>query len=125
MPGPKALSERERRFVEFYLAGKTQQQAAIEAGFSKNGAKVTASRLLRRPHIKAAIAERHSTDPKVLDRERLQVWWSQVVENPTMDIRDRLKASELLGRSQGAFLDRHELNVHFDLEKYLAEETAE
>ena len=51
------MTERQRRFVSEYLKDGNGAQAAIRAGFSKNGANVTASQLLARPSIALAVAE--------------------------------------------------------------------
>lgn len=45
------LTERQRRFAEELVAGATQEQAAIAAGYSAKTASVIASRLLRDPKI--------------------------------------------------------------------------
>ncbi len=50
------LSPRHERFVLEYLKDGNATQAYIRAGFSPRGAQPSASRLLRQPHIEAAIA---------------------------------------------------------------------
>lgn len=51
----KALSPRQARFVEEYLADLNGTQAAIRAGYKKEAANEQASRLLARRNIKAAV----------------------------------------------------------------------
>ncbi|XAZ21569.1 terminase small subunit [Sinorhizobium sp. B11] len=51
------LTARQQRFVEEYLVDTVGAQAAIRAGYSPRGAKETACRLLKIPHIAAAIGE--------------------------------------------------------------------
>lgn len=46
-------------------------------------------------------------------RER-QMFWTDMLRNEDIQPKDRLKASELLGKSQGDFLERHESAVHID-----------
>jgi phage terminase small subunit len=52
------LTTREQRFALAYIgeAAGNGQKAAEIAGYAKGSAKVTASRLLKKPHIKDAIA---------------------------------------------------------------------
>jgi len=50
------LSPRHERFVLEYLRDGNATQAYIRAGYSRRGAQPSASRLLRQPHIEAAIA---------------------------------------------------------------------
>lgn len=51
------LSERQVRFVEAYLIEPNATQAAITAGYSKNGAEVQGNRLLRNAKVSQAIAK--------------------------------------------------------------------
>lgn len=51
------LTPRQQRFVDEYLIDLNATQAAIRAGYSKNGAEVTASKLLRVAKVSAAIAK--------------------------------------------------------------------
>lgn len=47
----------------------------------------------------------------VLSREGRQRWWARVMGDEGYELKDRLKASELLGRSDGDFIDRTELSL--------------
>lgn len=49
------LTGRQRKFVYEYLKDRHATNAAIRAGYGKAGADAVGSRLLARPHIKAAI----------------------------------------------------------------------
>jgi hypothetical protein len=55
----KPLTEKEAAFVRAYVGGgcKNATAAARKAGYSPNGADVTGSRLLKRHHIRKAIAD--------------------------------------------------------------------
>jgi hypothetical protein len=52
---------------------------------------------------------------KVYGPQELQVYWTRVMDDEGYELRERLKASEMLARSHGMFSDtmRHELNVDF------------
>ncbi len=85
---------------------------------------VQASGLIRRPHIREAIAARADEDPLIMGRVERQRFWSQVargeIGTPTncidengkpvivTDMPSRLRGSELLAKSQGDFVDRVE-----------------
>jgi phage terminase small subunit len=83
-------------------------KAALIAGYSKNCARQQATRTLSKAHIRAAIAERAASDPKIATREERQRFWSDGMRGKIskFDSKDRLKASELLGKASGDFLDR-------------------
>ena len=70
-----ALSARQRRFVEEYVASANGTQAAIKAGYSPSTASVQASRLLAKDKIRAAI----QVEAAPL-REKLQITQERVVE---------------------------------------------
>jgi phage terminase small subunit len=119
------VNERERRFVEHFMATGNATKAAAQAGYSQKTASQIGYRLLRKVQIQRAIAERTETDPAVWTREARQKFWTAVASGApryeTVAIRDRLKASELLGRSQADFIDRHELDTGPSLVELLSE----
>ncbi len=72
------LTVRERGFVRHYLAGddtvrNNGTQSAIAAGYKPKGAHVIASRLVRKPHIIAAIEAFHRA-AEAAAVERLRDW---------------------------------------------------
>ena len=58
--------------------------------------------------IITAIAEREakSASLKIATREERQAFWSSVLRSEAEQMKDRLKASELLGKSNADFIDR-------------------
>lgn len=52
------LTPKERRFVAEYPIDLNGAAAAVRAGYAKGSAKVTASRLLKKPEIKAALQDK-------------------------------------------------------------------
>lgn len=128
--GAAELNERRRRFVEFYMSDPTNAAlAARKAGFkgTDEALAVTASRLLKNANVRAAMAARASEDPQVATRQKRQRFWTEVmlgepfVSDVSVDekgrrstvtsypsMRDRLRASQLLGMTHGDFIERHE-----------------
>lgn len=108
------LSERERRFVEAFMgeAAGNATKAAKLAGYSAKTARQQGNRLLTKAYIRAAVETRAEKDPKVATRSERQQFWTKVYlgldEFASVSMSDRLKASELLGKSQADFIDRHE-----------------
>jgi hypothetical protein len=62
--------------------------------------------------VRDALAARAEADPAVLTRQQRQELWSAIaLGRPPYEaasFRDRLKASELLGRAAGDFIERHQ-----------------
>lgn len=120
------LTEKQRRFVEAYMgqAAGNGTEAARLAGYKGSDSTLgaVAHENLRKPKIAAAIDERQENDPLVLDRRALQKFWSDVAAGRATTtivskgqvfeveplMKDRLRASELLAKSRGEFIDvRH------------------
>ena len=110
------MTERERRFVECYMgeAAGNGTKAALLAGYSPVTARNQASRLLTKGYIQSAIEERSQRDVLTWSREQRQVFWTQIAADETVPIPYRLKASELLARSQGDFVERRLLRMEGD-----------
>jgi hypothetical protein len=110
-PAGERLSERERRFVEYFMgeAAGNATQAARLAGYSAKSARHQASRLLTKRNILGAIAARRENDPQIMTRIERQQLWSDMArargefKHATID--ERRKASELLGKSQADFVE--------------------
>ena len=104
------LTERQRKFCEAYAAnGGNGTDAAIDAGYKRPD--VEASRTLRIAKVADALeALRQDTTSKAIaTRSERQSFWSSVMRSDEQMMKDRLKASELLGKSQVDFIDRKEV----------------
>lgn len=110
-----ALTVRQQRFIDAYDGNATD--AARKAGYSGSDAVlgVTAHDLLRNPKVAAAIRERLAPVTKAIiaTREERQAFWTSVQQDPFASMSDRLRASELLGKSEADFTDKvkHEGNI--------------
>ena len=102
------LTSQQRRFVEAYTGNATE--AAIKAGYSRDTAEAQGSRLLRNVKVATAIRSREAKAirPLIANREARQRFWTDVMEDKAVKMPDRLKASELLAKSEGDFFDRVE-----------------
>jgi phage terminase small subunit len=104
----KPLSPRERAFVREYLACSVGKTAAERAGYPISRAKQQACLLLKKPEIKAAIAATEATRDQtaIMAADDLRVFWTATIRNAALPLSERLKASDLLGKSQGCFVER-------------------
>ena len=103
------LTARQKRFIDAYDGNATE--AARAAGYSENKIDNAAYKLMHTPVIMEAIREREKarSDAAIMTREERQKLWSDLARNVDETTRDRLRATELLGKSEGDFLDRQEL----------------
>jgi phage terminase small subunit len=109
------LNARQQKFVEVYNGNATE--AAKIAGYTgaDDSLAVTGSRLLNDPAVAAAIAARNKkvVGRKIASRLDRQEFWTEVMFDVGAEMRDRLKASELLGRSEADFTDKIEVSENF------------
>ena len=103
------LTAKQRRFIEAYDG--TGTQAAIAAGYSPKTARAIAKENLTKPHILAEIKARETVrcTPLIASRAERQQFWSSVMRDKGQMMRDRLKAAELLGKSEADFVERQEI----------------
>lgn len=99
---------KQQRFIDYYDGNATQ--AAIKAGYSKKTAFAIGIENLRKPIILEAIQKRtqKSANKVISSREDLQEFWTKVYNNDEASLSDRLRASELLGKSKAVFIEKHE-----------------
>ena len=103
------LTTRQRRFVEAYTGNATA--AAIAAGYSEKTARFMGHENLTKPYILAEIKARDTIrcTPLIASRAERQQFWSSVMRDKDQQMRDRLKAAELLGKSEADFVERQEI----------------
>ncbi len=82
-------------------------KAARLAGYTGNAnvLGVTGHQLLKRPKIKNAIGARRDAAPEIATRAERQATWSAMMRDTKRPDYIRLKAMELLGRSQADFVE--------------------
>ena len=110
----KKLSPQQQRFVEEYCLGKTATEAARIAGYSPKRPDVAGAKLLKQPHIAAAVAALRA---KVAKETSITVAWvqEQLVDTyraarSDTDLAAANRALELLGKNLGMFADRLKLD---------------
>jgi len=106
------LTEKQRKFVEAYM-GKAKgnaTEAVRLAGYSHKYADRQAHQLLENDRVLGAIEERQKNDPLIASREDRQRFWTDVMNGENHEIKDRLRASEILGKSQADFIERREVS---------------
>ena len=103
------LTAKQRRFVEAYDGNA--RKAAIAAGYSEKTAEVIGHENLRKPKILAEIKAREvvRSTPLIASRAERQQFWSSVLRDKVQQLRDRLMAAELLGKSEADFVERQEI----------------
>lgn len=107
----------QRAFVfEIVMDPKANGTAAAKAagyGGDYNTLAAQASNLLKQPKIQAAIRalREPGLNRKYRGVEELRELWDAWIDETGFEPKDRIKASELLGKSQAAFIEHHKVEV--------------
>lgn len=119
----KPLNERQKRWAEHYAASGNALQSAIAAGYSKASARSQSDRMLKNAEVQAYLLTLTETasEARIANVAELREFWTATMRGPEQDMKDRLKSSELLGKSMGLFVDKREVSGSVDLGvKYIA-----
>ena len=102
------LTTKQKAFIQSYCGNATE--AALKAGYSKKTAAFIGAENLKKPQIIEQIKKREEkrADKRIATREERQIFWTQTMKDEKADMRDRLRASELLGKSEADFLEKVE-----------------
>jgi phage terminase small subunit len=127
------LTEKQKRFADFYVESGNATQAAIKAGYSEKYANTNASKLLQNTTLKSYIEmqlekmqnERTADAQEVLEfltsvmrgekteqLMRLDGDGVQVIDDVDLQGKDRIKAAELLGKRYALFTDKKEVEIN-------------
>lgn len=105
------LNAKRQAFVDAWEGNATA--AALAAGYSPKTAYSQGQRLLKIVEVQDAIKAREAQRlaPTIATRQERQEFWTSVLRNENEAMKDRLKAAELLGKSEGDFLERVEMDM--------------
>lgn len=117
----RKLTEKQKRFIDFYIESGNATDAAIRAGYSKKTADVIAAQNLVK--LKVEISARNSIleSARIADMDEINEFWSEIMRDKEIKVQDRLKASELRARVQGAFFDRIGVEITKDTAETIAD----
>ena len=124
------MTPKQERFVAEYLLDMNATAAAIRAGYSRKSASAIGNENLKKPEIseaiKKALEEKHSA--LIAERRERQRFWTETLRNEEEDMKNRLRASELLAKSECDFTEKVKAEVDvsgYDFSKYTEEELLE
>ena len=107
------MTDKQQFFVQEYLKDFNATQAAIRAGYSKKTAGAIGAENLTKPEIQEALQKAMSerTSALIADRQTRKEFWTSTMFDADTAMKDRLKASELLGKSEGDFMIQAEVKA--------------
>lgn len=107
------LNARDKKFADEYIGTGKIIESAIKAGFAESTARDRAAEWLN-PNSKSAklsvleyINEinKKIEKEKIADAKEIQEFWTKTFRDEKVEIKDRIKTSELLARVQGMFIE--------------------
>lgn len=107
------LNARDKKFAEEYIRTGKIIESAIKAGFAESTARDRAAEWLN-PNSKSAklsvleyINEinKKIEKEKIADAKEIQEFWTKTFRDEEVEMKDRIKTSELLAKVQGAFIE--------------------
>lgn len=117
------LTEKQKRFCEFYIQSLNATEAAKKAGYSEKTAYAVGAENLRKPQIKQyidSIMEKLQSE-RVADADEVLQYLTDVMRGNIKDqfdmeasIADRTKAAELLGKRYRLFVDKQEVSASIE-----------
>lgn len=113
-PADEVAHTRKTLFGTFFSANPEDPKLAYRAaGYQAGNAKSEAaaiSRLLKDPVVQEAIRAQ-ALRPSIATRQERQEFWTKLLRGqiPGATVGDRIRGSELLGKSQGDFVERVEV----------------
>ena len=121
------LSIKQQKFCDYYITTGNAEEAAKKAGYNARG---NTTKLLQSTSIKQYLKEKTQKLDKrrTASMEEVHEFWYNTMTDMEVAQRDRLKASEYIAKTHGAFLDRVELSGRVELKtdvikKYLKRES--
>lgn len=101
------LTPKQQAFVDYYLTLGNAEEAAKKAGYNARG---NTTKLLQNTTIQKAIKERNNQiqNERIANMEEVKEFWSQTMRDKRFELKDRLKASEYIAKTNAAFTEKVE-----------------
>ena len=109
------INDRQQQVILNYKAnGGNMKKAMIDAGYSETYADRNSKYLMGIIGDEIKAQQDDICNEKIKSISAIQEWWSSVVAEEAQDMNSRIKCSELLARSQGAFIDKLKVDANVD-----------
>ena len=118
----KKLTKQQELYVLALLRGLSQRQAYYEAypksrAWADNSVDNKASVLYRNAKVKARLEELNNKlmqkqeKKTIYDAQQLREFWTSILLDADSGMQNRIKASELLAKAQGMFVEKRETSI--------------
>lgn len=106
----RRLTVKQKAFADFYIETGNAAEAARRAGYSHRTARGMGAENLTKDYILDYIKARNKEieSKRIANMKEVKEFWTKLLRDIVADPRDRLKASEYIAKTNGAFLDKVE-----------------
>lgn len=113
------LTERQKKFAEYYAQCGNITESAIKSGYSKKYAQSDACKILENPSVKAYLQEltEKSKNDRILTAIQRQEILSDIARNEENYISDRIKSIDTLNKMTGEYLQKVEVSSNAENSK--------
>lgn len=107
------MTERQKRFAEYYAQCGNAAQSAIKAGYSEKYAGQNADKLLKNTNIAEYIKElsEKSQESRIMSARERQALLSDMAKDAENDTGDRIRAIDTLNKMTGEYITHVEATV--------------
>lgn len=109
------MTLKQEKFIKAYLCNGGNASAAYRTAYNATNMKPNvihnkASELLKKDEVRVSIEKLRSeiTKASIASIEEVQSFYTNILRDEDEELKDRLKASELLMRSKGGFIEKIE-----------------
>lgn len=104
------LTAKQQSFADHYIITGNASESARKAGYSNTYATTHVYKLLENARVKQYIEKRNEEleSELVADMKEVKQFWTSMLRNDLAEHKDRLKASEFIAKTNGAFIDKQE-----------------
>ena len=115
------LNRREQTIINYKANGGNMKKAMIDAGYSESYADRNSQYLLGIIGDRIKEDQKEIKSRKIKTVEEIQEWWAKMMDDGALEVKDRIKCSELLAKSQGGFIEKVKLETNFDIDEKVKE----
>ena len=110
------MNDRQRKFAQEYAKNPNATAAALAAGYSPKSARAIGAENLTKPYILDYIKQlqAEAEAARVADLVEVKRFWTATMRDEEQRVEFRLKASELLAKSSGEFVQRVDLTAQLE-----------
>jgi phage terminase small subunit len=106
----KKLTAKQKKFADEYIKTGNAELSAKIAGYNARG---NTTKLLQNTTIREYIEKRNKQLDKITiaDMAEVKEFWTNTLRDKEADLKDRLKASEYIAKTNAAFIEKNEIEI--------------